>query len=438
MKIFNKTFSIVLALVMMISTFAFSASAKTVPGNEFKDGRLPGKVVIESEKVNSEPDVYKFTVSTTCSLPTITWGYCIYFDRTVWKLVSTDGTPDSDPYDSSDYGVELLGQMADKSKNIKKSDTSKIPAEHASDFTKETGIYGLGTTDFSTTLLSDDNYDDVDVSQFASLSKEQYGAIRISWRLNATRESLNFLATGDDGRDARMFSFCLQVKEGAELTEENAEVGQIEGGMDWTLDYPVNGSLSSKGVGSNLSKANITVVNANPAVTEPVVTSGPKVVREKAQIKMTPIDAGHVADEFQFRVLSKISNDDWNTYLANTGKSEDTNCVTKLGFVAYKGTDGFDMEAAKAAAKAGVTQGNYYVATTNYIKHTDGSDAEFAARIDTTKTSCDDATYIAFIQYKDADGTEQYAFYDAEYTALIKTNYDLLVSQYLGQFPFVG
>ena len=171
---------------------------------------------------------------------------------------------------------------------------------------------------------------------------------------------------------------------------------------------------------------------------EPPVVSGPKVEREKGQIKMTVTGDRTVADEFQFRVLSKISDADWKAYLANTGSSEDNNCLTKLGFVAYKGTEDFDMAQAQAAAKAGETQGNYYVATTNYVKHADGSDAEFAARIDTTKDSCADATYIAFIQYKDADGTEQYAFYDAEYTALIKTNYELLVSQYLGQFGAKG
>ena len=436
MKIFSKTFSVVLAFVMMISMFAFSTSAATVNGNAHVDGRESGKVVIESEKVNSEPDVYKFTVSTTCPLPTITWGYCIYFDRSVWTIVAPNGEPDSDPYDDPDneYGVELLGQFADKARNIRTSDTSKIPAEHASDFTKSTGIYGLGTTDFTNTLFSDQNYDDVADSQFGSLSKEQYGAIRISWRSNFTKDSLNFLATGDDGRDSKMFSFCLQVNEGVELTAENAEVGQVVGGMDWTLDYPVNGSLSSKFTGAQ-SKANITVVNANPAA-----VSGPKVERSKAEIKMTPTGDGRtVEDDFQFRVVSKISDADWKAYLSNTGSSsEDKNCLTQLGFVAYKGTENFDMEQAQAAAKAGKTQGEYEVATTNYVKYTDGSDAEFAARIDTSKGTCEDATYIAFIQYKDADGTEQYAFYDAECKTLLKTNYTDYVSQYLGQFGAKG
>ena len=168
---------------------------------------------------------------------------------------------------------------------------------------------------------------------------------------------------------------------------------------------------------------------------------GPVVEKSKAQVKMTRTSATAVAERFQFRVISKISDADWNAYFANTGSSDpqaaQKNAITELGFVVYKGIQGFDMETARAAAKAGHDQGDYTVATTNYIRHIDGSDAEFAVRIEITSlASNSDVTYIAFVKYLDADGKEAYAFYETAGTALLSANYDSIVSAYLAAFPF--
>ena len=168
---------------------------------------------------------------------------------------------------------------------------------------------------------------------------------------------------------------------------------------------------------------------------------GPVVEKSKAQVKMTRTSATTVAERFQFRVISKISDADWNAYFANTGSNDpqaaQKNAITELGFVVYKGIQGFDMETAQAAAKAGHDQGDYTVATTNYIRHIDGSDAEFAARIEITSlASNSDVTYIAFVKYLDADGKEAYAFYETAGTALLSANYDNIVSAYLAAFPF--
>lgn len=170
---------------------------------------------------------------------------------------------------------------------------------------------------------------------------------------------------------------------------------------------------------------------------EPVVT-GPVVAKSKAEVKMTPNSPTTVEDAFQFRVTSVITDADWDTYFANT-EAGGNNAITKLGFVAYKGTAGFDLETAKSVAKGGTVAG-YDKAETTYVqKETDSSDAYFGAIIQITSAETrSDATYIAYVEYKDAEGATQYAFYDAALTALLDTNYQTIVDSYLAAYPFAG
>lgn len=170
---------------------------------------------------------------------------------------------------------------------------------------------------------------------------------------------------------------------------------------------------------------------------EPVVT-GPVVAKSKAEVKMTPNSPTTVEDAFQFRVTSVITDADWDTYFANTAAGGN-NAITKLGFVAYKGTDGFDLETAKSVAKGGTVAG-YDKAETTYVqKADDSSDAYFGAIIQITSAETrSDATYIAYVEYTDAEGATQYAFYDAAQTALLDTNYQTIVDSYLAAYPFAG
>lgn len=167
--------------------------------------------------------------------------------------------------------------------------------------------------------------------------------------------------------------------------------------------------------------------------------AGPVLTKANSQVKMTATSATTVADAFQFRVISSISAADWDTYFANTGKADATaNAITSVGFVAYKGTTGFNLDTAKAAV-AGTVADGYQVATTDYIQHADGADAKFGCRIDITSAETrSDVTYVAFAQYLDASGAAQVVFYDASYEALLATNYTGIVAAYLAEFPFAG
>lgn len=208
--------------------------------------------------------------------------------------------------------------------------------------------------------------------------------------------------------------------------------GAINTPLRMYLKHPDNTKVASEDYDLSQATANFTIASDEPVVT------GPAVAKSKAEVKMTPNSPTTVEDAFQFRVTSVITDADWDTYFANTAAGGN-NAITKLGFVAYKGTDGFDLETAKSVAKGGTAAG-YDVATTTYVqKADDSSDAYFGAIIQITSAETrSDATYIAYVEYTDAEGATQYAFYDAALTALLDTNYQTIVDSYLAAYPFAG
>ena len=405
MKKFTKIISVVLIISAMLMTTFMPAFAAFPEDSE-------ATIWVEKEQ-QEDPDIYKITFCVEANYPVSVIDARVYWPTAEFKLIRKTGERDSsvttrnalnylnglldeEEYDTTDYeeGYVLGPGAFDKTVII------NVDAKYFSDAVPQDTYSALQML----AIVGNENHYYYDTSRWGNEVLEFY----IQKLDGAPDDAINHV---DVRPDAKAYEICWTSKDKAD-TEVATEMWHSAGNV------------------KDFAKINYG---------KTAEATGPKVERSKAEIKMTPTGDGRtVEDDFQFRVVSKISDADWKAYLSNTGSSEDKNCLTQLGFVAYKGTENFDMALAQAAAKAGETQGEYEVATTNYVKYTDGSDAEFAARIDTTKTTCADATYIAFIQYKDADGTEQYAFYDAEYTALIKTNYDLLVSQYLGQFPFVG
>lgn len=196
---------------------------------------------------------------------------------------------------------------------------------------------------------------------------------------------------------------------------------------------------ASTTVTQNKSKS-LYVMDTIAALSVATPASGPAVAKSKAQVKMTPNSATTVEDAFSFRVTSVIADADWDTYFANSADaSATTNAIKSVGFVAYKGTTGFNLDTAKAVAQ-GTPAAGYDVATTDYIqKVDDASDAYFGCRVDITSAATrSDVTYVAFVKYLDGTGATAYAFYEAEQTALLNTNYDTIVSNYLATYPYAG
>lgn len=181
------------------------------------------------------------------------------------------------------------------------------------------------------------------------------------------------------------------------------------------------------------SDASVTFTVGTPA------PAGPVVAKAKSQVKMTATGATTVADEFSFRVISKISDSDWDTYFKNTGVAgATTDYITAVGMVAYKGT-AFDADTAKKVV-AGTPAENYTAATTDYIsKVSDTADAEFGAIIKANHSTLkNDVTYMGFVQYVDASGNAQTIFYETAGTAALSTNYDNIVNAYLTAYPYAA
>lgn len=160
-----------------------------------------------------------------------------------------------------------------------------------------------------------------------------------------------------------------------------------------------------------------------------VAAAGPALTHVGRQVKMDVAGGAVVSGTEQLRVVSSISNDDWNNYFANTTvAAATTKKLLEVGIVATQGA--FDMTAAQDAAKLGKgVHGDYTVATTTYIQNT-GSDYRFGARIE-YQTNVFDTTYVAFAKYLNAEGAEAYVFYDASYALAFATNYSTITADYI-------
>lgn len=193
-----------------------------------------------------------------------------------------------------------------------------------------------------------------------------------------------------------------------------------------TLQFFLNPGVASTARADAASTYDITDTVPQASIGTPA-PAGPAVTKTQAEVKMTLNEektaVDYAAAPFQFRVISSISEDDWNTYFNGDGSN-----INSVGFVAYKGDGAFDMETAKSVAMGG-SAADYQAAKTDYIQKVDGQPANFGARIDfTARENVKDVTYIAFVQYD----TDQYAFYDTSFDADLNSNYDDIVSQYAG------
>lgn len=262
--------------------------------------------------------------------------------------------------------------------------------------------------------------------------------------VNKVTDTKHGVSAADLNADTDPFlSFQLKLRD--DLADGTVvTIGMPTGGVlatpaQTTIQFFTNPGNATTGKADAAATYDVTEAAATFTIGEEA-SEGPVVAKSKAEVKMTPNSATTVEDAFTFRVTSVITDADWDTYFANTGaEGATTNAITALGFVAYKGTEGFDMDTAKAVAGGAAADG-YEAATTTYVqKADDASDAYFGARIEISSAATrSDATYIAFVEYLDADGQPATAFYEASYQALLNTNYATIVSAYLAQFPYAA
>lgn len=389
MKMTKKVLALVMAIVMLASVFAFSASALT-----YTPSLTTGEVglTIKADKTTVNPgDTVTFSIYVDKGTKSDfgPWMTTIIYNGTQIAPISTTNT------EFREYVNECAGFMKQNS-----TVNFKYPIAQLTALTTDEKAY------YTNAILMNGTVD-------TGLSDGKAGN---GWTP----------ADAETAQCVFKMKIADDVAAGTEIWVGNHEATYTKG-----VSYmgPAGGSRFANTV-YNLS---------NTMVKLTVATAGPVVTKTSGQVKMTPTSATTVADAFSFRVVSSISDADWTAYFANTGVTgATTNAITKAGFVAYKGTNGFDMDAAQALAKSGAAQsGAYSNATTDYIQKTSGAAASFGARIEFTSQPYD-VTYVAYVEYLDSTGATQYAFYEAAGTALLQTNYPTIVSNYLAAFPYGG
>jgi hypothetical protein len=246
------------------------------------------------------------------------------------------------------------------------------------------------------------------------------------------------MIVGDDSTNidltskTAIFTFQMKVKDDA--VEGDTTIGFVPGALDMDYLYvndATNGGLYPSEFGNDKFDLG--------TCTFTIGAAGPKVAYYKAQLKMTPTSATTVADDFQFRVQSVITDADFDAYFANSAdKTADKNAIKSMGIVAYKGAGTFDEATAKALVIDGTAATDYAAAETDYLsKASDTADGYFGAIIKAKhSTMPNDVTYMGFVKYVDAAGADQVIFYETTKTAALASNYDNYVSAYLAANPY--
>lgn len=429
MKTASKIISVVLALVLALSVFMLPASAA--------DKGVDINARVTAEQVATDANglkIYKMGVYVNSSHSLVAVQMNLTYDNSAFQLLRPN-------YNNA---TVINANMV-----IDKTDAD-LAMYDGNAYTQYEGAYMDGDVnpDYGYAMFPQDGTQPTlakisDTNMGATLKGKGYTGLYWQWMVDFTDNYL--LLSGGTQKikalDGEVKLLTFYLKEKATAADGNYEVGfNAEQAYRLTGTYSTVDAVDSVCVGPEMASITPAMVSyQNATITIGEEAAAPVLTKANSQVKMTPNSATTVEDAFQFRVISKISDADWNTYFANTGKADaTTNAITKVGFVAYKGTAGFNLDTAKGVV-AGTPAAGYDVATTDYIQHVNGSDAQFGCRIDITSAETrSDVTYVAFAQYLDASGAAQVVFYETSYEALLATNYTGIVAAYLAAFPFAG
>lgn len=152
------------------------------------------------------------------------------------------------------------------------------------------------------------------------------------------------------------------------------------------------------------------------------------VEKAKSEVMFTGDKAHGTPDDlFTYRLTSKMTAADFTAINTNG------NTITEVGFIAANAS-ATDVDAAKAAVETGTAlPTGWKTAKTDYISQAnEASDAFFGCRIKNISHAAQDEniTCAAYVAYTDADGATHYVWYAAPYEAAVSTGYNAAVSQW--------
>lgn len=400
MRTAKKVLAIVMVLTMLCAFFVLPASAAEA-----------ATIKLTATQTASSPDIYKVTVSTQCNMTLQNMNMILLFDKTAFKLIRNTGAANTSATNANGYLKE--GDMAD-SEMYDGSIEHPVYGTDVDAFHPDYGYAnGVGSGAFTFQVKPA-------AAAYGTLSQDTWQAMLFDWTANFDDNALMFNCASEKP----VFSFYLQKLDTA--ADGAYEVGIIDGCKVPVVVYDTSNAVdtmaSADGAKATISVQNATITLGSAAAAPVLSTAG-------RQVKMDVADGAVVKGTEQLRVVSSISNDDWNKYFANTTDEAATaNKLVEVGIVATQGA--FDMTAAQDAAKLGKgDHGDYTVATTDYIQNT-GSDYRFGARIE-YKTNVFNTTYVAFAKYLNAEGAEAYVFYDTSCALAFATDYDTITATYI-------
>lgn len=434
-----------LKFLSVFVVLVLSCSALFIPTSAAAVGQVDVRYSVEKytgvDAYDKEAtDIYALTVSLKADHPINSMLLPIYYEKDLFT-----------PVDGSDMSILDWDYLVDYDSGLTRAayalpegsdllDTNKYNKALASAADRVVNargaISGLGrsTVAAAITNLDIDRYD-VHPNWWAGVDPEKYGIVKLQF--SGQNNYCNIQASGEF---RPLLQILFKLNDGVtDKQVEGALFGYVPGAT-YFVDVTVE-TEPLKFYYDGTSTSGMPSTTANYCAVEAEAPAGPVVEKDRAQVKMTATSATTVADAFTFRVISKITDADWDTYFANTGTDDvSVNAIQKLGFVAYKGTEGFNMDTAKAVAMGTATDANYEAKYTDYVQKVDeSSDAYFGARIEFTSAETrTDVTYVGVVEYKDAAGETAYAFYPAEYTAALESNFDAIAAAYLAQYPYAG
>lgn len=442
MKRFSKIFAVVLSVVLVFSIFCLPASAK-IAGGYINFGIKLEKVtttgIVDSDSGTDATElgnIYKVVVSLDSNVPVNRAQVGVAYDADLFDVCYGDDTGNYLTYPCGDD----TGYTAAYARLGTLNDADAYDANGAGGQTSGIKIkaYGPSHASAGTTFV---------MEQVPSTDERYTNGVKWAYTdLGATAPTntgifvtkyvlSNNLAKGvvlPQGKED-LVEVYLMLKDG----KTDADVANTE--MRMTLiDYSADATPTKygdlycwfgKSAASTADTVESCTTNGTSYIYSGAVAAAPALTAAGRQVKMDVADGAVVEHTEQLRVVSSISNDDWNNYFANTtDEAATTNKLVEVGIVATQGA--FDMEAAKTAAQQGKgVHGDYTVATTTYIQNT-GSDYRFGARIE-YQTNVFDTTYVAFAKYLNAEGAEAYVFYDASYALAFATDYSTITASYI-------
>lgn len=401
MKKTTKLLSVVFALIFALSVFVIPSSA-ALSGDEDVTIRMQldpviGEVDAEGNK-SEENGIYKLSIYLDSNVKVAGIGASILYDESVvTPLNPSEGQiyyqyVCDDEFRDIAYGV--LGSLADTGRY----------GSTGNPVTSRPSYYGPS---YSASYLNITTY-------------RRSGGGELSFLYQAVAKTLIPGANGEEGIAYLYFKLndgkTAADLEGAKFAIKDDMVRAIA-----VCENPECGKFFT----NNTTVTDLPTFKTPDYVYTAPVAAGPVLTHAGRQVKMTVKDGAVVSGTEQMRVISSISQDDWTNYFNNDGSN-----IKRVGIVAYKGA-GFDVDTAKAAAM-GTANEAYTVQTTDYISTKTAGVYQFAARIE-YQSDVFDTSYIAFVEYTDAENNTAYAFYDASYELQFKTNYTGITTYYMGQ-----